>query len=110
MTGQGILIGVLAAALFSTQVLAASADACLQHNRFVSWKAIDDSTLEMTDTLMKRYTVRLAGRCMGITLAVAKLVFFTWTNLGCLARGEVFAMTAPGRGAITCSIAGVQAA
>jgi len=110
MTRQGILAGVLAAALFSTQVLAASADACLQHNRFVSWKAIDDSTLEMSDTFMKRYTVRLAGRCFGITVADAKLVFFTWTNLSCLARGDVFTVTAPGRGATTCSIAGVQAA
>ena len=104
-----ILTGLLIAGVFSTQVLAASAD-CLQHNRMVSWKAVDESTLEMTDNMMKRYTVRLNGRCSSVTQADAKLIYRSWTNLSCLMRGEIITVAAPGRGEETCSVAGVQAA
>ena len=109
MNKNALLTGALMGAMLSTQVLAAS-DVCLQHNRFVSWRAVDDNTLEMTDNNMMRYTVHLGSPCMGVTRADAKLVFRTWTNLGCLLPGEIITVTAPGLGAVTCSVANVQPA
>jgi len=104
------IAGVLIGAMLSTQVLAASDEACLQHNRLASWRAVDDSTLEMTDNTMKCYAVHLRNRCIGVTRADAKLVFRTWTNLGCLMPGQIITVTAPGLGPVTCSIADVQPA
>ena len=110
MNKNALLTGALMGAMLSTQVLAAAGNACLQHNRFVSWRAVDDNTLEMTDNNIMRYTVHLGSRCMGVTRADAKLVFRTWTNLGCLMPGEIITVTAPGIGPVICSVSGVQLA
>ena len=107
MALKEIVTGVLVAGLCSANVFAAS-DVCLQHSMLDSWKAIDDSTLEMTDTMKKHYTVRLAGRCMNVTRADAKLVYRTWTILGCLKVGEMFTVTVAGFSPVECSVAAVQ--
>ena len=107
MTPKAIVSGVLIAGLCSADVLAAS-DACLQHSSLEGWKAVDDSTLEMTDTMKKRYIVRLAGRCMNVTRADARLVYGNWTFLGCLMPGEKITVTVAGLSPVECSVAAVQ--
>ena len=101
-------VSLITASLIATQVLAAAA--CLQHNRLQSWRAVDDTTMEMTDLQMNRYTVRLKNRCSNLTRPAAQLVTRTWQNLACLSSGEIFMVTAPGLGAVTCSVAEVETA
>jgi hypothetical protein len=99
----------LAATLFATQVLAAGADACLQRNRVQSWRAVDNSTMVMTDLQQNQYTVRMKGTCSNLDRPAAHLVYRTWQNLACLQSGDIIGVTAPGLGVVTCSIAGVSA-
>ena len=106
---NALLVGTLAGALLAPQIVAAAEEACLQRNRLVSWRAIDDSTLEMTDRNMSKYTVRLARRCTPATRTNARLVYRTWTNLSCLRSGEVLTVLAPGGVRATCPVAGVEA-
>jgi hypothetical protein len=102
-------VSMLAATLLASQVLAATGDVCLQHNRLQSWRAVDESTMLMTDLQMNQYTVRLNNRCSNLTQPAAQLVYRTWQNLACLNPGDIITVTAPGLGAVTCSVAGVQA-
>ena len=99
----------VAATMLVTQLLAAAGEACLQHNRLQSWRAVDESTMIMTDLQMNQYTVRLKNRCSNLTRPDARLVYRTWENLACLRSGEIFTVAAPGLGAVTCSVAEVEA-
>ena len=101
-------VSTIAASLIATQVLAAAGDACLQHNRLQSWRAVDNSTMVMTDNQMNQYTVRMNGRCVNLDRPAARLVYRTWQNLGCLSPGEIITVTAPGMGSVTCSVAQVE--
>ena len=96
------------ATLAATQVLAAS-EACLQRNRVQSWRALDDATMVMTDIQMKQYTVHMKGRCSNLNRSAATLIYRTWQNLSCLQSGDIIAVTAPGMGSVSCSVAGVEA-
>ena len=103
------LIGAFGSAAFATQALAASEGACLQRNRLVSWRAVDERMLEMTDLSSKKFTVRLKNRCSLVTDPTAVIIYRTWTNLSCLEPIEVFTVTARGRGRVACSVASVEA-
>src|SRR5215213_2761804 len=94
----------IAASLIATQVLAAAGDACLQHNRLQSWRAVDNTTMIMFDNQMNQYTVRMKGRCVNLDRPAATLAYGTWQNLGCLSPGEIITVTAPGMGSVTCSV------
>jgi hypothetical protein len=102
-------ISTLVGTLIATQVFAASGDACLQRNRLQSWRAVDESTMVMTDIQQNQYTVLMKGRCSNLARPAAQLVYRTWQNLSCLQSGDIVTVTAPGLGGVTCSIAGVQA-
>ena len=104
-----LTICTLAATLVATQVLAASADACLQRNRLQSWRAVDSNTMVMTDNQYKQYTVRMKGICSNLARPAATLIYRTWQNLACLQSGDIIGVTAPGLGLVTCSVAGVSA-
>jgi hypothetical protein len=97
----------VAAATIATQVLAA--EACLQRNRLQSWRALDASTMVMTDMDMNQYTVHMKGRCANLARPDAKLAYRTWTGLDCLHSGDLIAVTAAGLGTVTCSVANVSA-
>src|SRR5688572_14416404 len=102
-------IATLAATLVASQVLAAAGEACLQHNRLQSWRAVDEDTMVMTDNQMRQYTVHLKSRCSNLTRPAAVITSRTWQNLSCLSSGEIISVSAPGLGAVTCSVAGVEA-
>ena len=97
----------VAAATIATQVLAA--EVCLQRNRLQSWRAVDTSTMVMTDIEMNQYTVHMKGRCSNLSRPDARLIYRTWTNLGCLHSGDIIAVAAAGLGTVTCSVANVEA-
>jgi hypothetical protein len=103
-----IVVGALGSAAFATQALAASDGACLQHNRLVSWRAVDQRMLEMTDLSSNKFTVRLKNRCSLVTDPTAIIIYRNWTNLSCLESGKVFTVTARGRGQVACSVASVE--
>src|SRR3954468_19611708 len=109
MRKNALLIGLMAATMLATPVLAATGDVCLQHNRFMNWRALDEQTLVMTDIQYHRYTVHMEPRCQGVTSGAAKIIFRTWTNLGCLMPGEIVTVTSPGIGPRQCAVAAVQA-
>ena len=101
-------VSMMTASLIATQVMAA--EACLQHNRLQSWRAVDDTTMLMTDVQMNRYIVRLKNRCSNLARPAAQIISRTWQNLACLSSGEIFTVTAPGLGAVSCSVGEVALA
>jgi hypothetical protein len=104
-----VLAGVLLSTMLATPVLAAADEACVQHSRIWGWRALDAHTIQITDRNQHRYLVHLDGFCGGLTSGAAVLVFRSWTNLGCLAPGDLIGVRSPGLGFVTCSIANVQA-
>lgn len=104
-----LLAGALLGAMSATPVLAAANGACLPHNRIWGWRALDARTIQVTDRMQHRYIVNVNGYCGGLTQGGAVLVFRTWTNLSCLAPGDLIGVRTPGIGFVTCSIANVQA-
>ena len=82
--------------------------ACLQNNRIWSWNVINERTLIVTDLYSRPFRVQLGGGCVGLTNATFSLRFNTWTNLGCLERGDGVSFRAPVLGRMTCFVTGVQ--
>ena len=106
---NAVLVGALMGAMLATPVLAASSNACLQHNRIWGWRALDERTVLVTDRMQNRYTINMSGSCFGLTDGGAILVFRTWTNLSCVGVGDLLGVRTPGLGFISCSISNVQA-
>ena len=106
---KNILVGALMGAMLATPVMAAAGDACLQHNRILSLRALDARTVLATDRNYRRFTIHMNGACAGLNTGVATLVFQTWQNLACVNRGDIVGVVATGLGFVTCSVAGVQA-
>jgi len=106
---NAVLVGALMGVMLASPVMAAANEACLQHNRIWGWKAVDQRTIVLTDRHYQRYTVHLRGGCVGLTNGAAILVFRTWTDLGCVAPGDLIGVRSPGLGFVNCSIADVQA-
>ena len=105
--GFAAIIGVLMGVAAATPVLA-QGQACLQHNRMQSWKAIDEHRLDFTDRDRHHYTVTMTPACRGVTDPRAHLIFRTWLNLECLPKGEIIDVTSPEFGKTQCAVAGVQ--
>jgi hypothetical protein len=106
---HAVLAGALMGAMLATPVLAASNNACLQHNRIWGWRALDARTILVTDRMQNRYTVNMRGGCYGLTDGGAVLVFRTWSNLSCIGGGDLIGVRTPGLGFTSCSISDVQA-
>jgi hypothetical protein len=103
-----LVIGALVGALVAGPVLAASGDVCLQNNRIWSWRMINQRTLLVTDVNYHPYIVRLTGGCVGLTNAIQALAFRTWTNLGCLKRGDEVIFHEPTLGRMSCFVTDVE--
>lgn len=84
-------------------------DTCLQNNRIWQWNAVNDRLLIVTDVTYHRFIVRLNGGCIGLSVyPLTALQFYTWTNLGCLSRGDQVIYNAPDLGRLNCFIDEVQ--
>jgi hypothetical protein len=108
MKKNGLLIGLIAGTMLATPVLAASGDACLQNNRIWSWRMVNSRTLVVTDVNYRPFTVHLTGGCVGLTNAIGALAFRTWTDLGCLRRGDTVSFREPTLGRMSCFVTDVQ--
>jgi hypothetical protein len=88
---------------------AAPQQTCLQSNRIWSWNAVNDRLLIVTDVQYHRYIVRLSGGCIGLSVyPLMALRFNTWTDLGCLRRGDTVEYRAPALGRLNCFVNEVQ--
>jgi len=103
-----IIVGVLSGVIAATPVMAQAPQACLQHNRMQSWKALDDHTLIFTDLDRHHYRVTMTPVCRGVTDPQAHLVFQTWINLQCLPVGEIVSVRSPVFGLTNCAVGNVQ--
>ncbi len=107
---------VLAAALTGILPFAARAQqqpapeqTCLQNNRIWSWNAVSDRLLIVTDRSYRRYIVRLGGGCINLSAyPLTALSFHTWTELGCLQRGDTVVYNAPALGRLNCFVNDVE--
>ena len=114
-TVLGLSAGALLAAFIGPSAVAQNAPgpvigpkACLQNNRIWSWNVINERSLIVTDLYNRPFRVQLGGGCVGLTNAILTLRFNTWTNLGCLERGDRVTFRAPGLGRMTCFVRGVE--
>ena len=99
-TVTGILSGVLTA----VPLLAAAQNDCLQRNRVVSSRPVNDTTIVYTDRQMNQWTVTLRDSCRNLTTPNATMVYRNWSSLSCLSRGDYFRVASPGRGMSTCRV------
>jgi hypothetical protein len=102
-----IIAGVLSGVIAATPVMA-QGQACLQHNRMQSWRALDNRTLIFTDLDRHHYRVTMTPACRGVTDPQAHLVFHTWINLQCLPAGEIVSVRSPVFGLTSCAVDNVQ--
>jgi hypothetical protein len=104
-----ILTGILSGVLAAVPLLAEAQNACLQRNRVVSWRPVNETTIVYTDRQMDQWTVTLRDSCRNLTTPNATLVYRNWSSLSCLSRGDYFRVGSAGRGMSTCRVNTVQA-
>ena len=116
------LIGVFVAAFASAPVFAAPPDsdappaasakesdeACLQNNRLWGWQVINPRTLSITDRTQKRFTVRIASGCVGLTNSVNAIELRGLSALSCVRRGDFVRFVEPSLGRMSCTITAVE--
>jgi Family of unknown function (DUF6491) len=104
------LFGVLAAdaAALEQPARPSARAACLQNNRIWNWRVINERTLIVADRNYRPFEVRLSGGCVGLTDATLALRFNTFTNLGCLRRGDRVSFRAPALGRMSCFVQAVR--
>src|SRR5215213_8716171 len=82
---------------------------CLQANRMQSYEVEDEHTLTITDRFFKRYTVRMASGCVGLTGTATGVVLRARTSLGCFGgNGDSVAFNSPGLGRLSCFVTSVE--
>ena len=82
---------------------------CLQSNRMQNYDVVNDHTLVITDRFFKRYTVRMASGCVGLTPAAMNVVLQTRTSLGCFGEdGDRVTFNSPGLGRVSCFVTTVE--
>jgi len=101
------LVGVLMGVAAATPVLA-QGQACLQHNRMQSYKAINEHVLDFTDLDRHHFIVSMDPACLGLRDPQSHLIFHTWINLECLPVGEIVDVVSPEFGRTSCAVSNVQ--
>ena len=82
---------------------------CLQSNRMQNYDVVNDHTLVITDRFFKRYTVRMASGCVGLTPAAMNVVLQTRTSLGCFGEdGDRVTFNSPALGRVSCFVTTVE--
>jgi hypothetical protein len=87
-----------------------SDDACLQNNRLWSWQVVNPRTLSITDRTQKRFTVRVASGCVGLTNLIQAIEIRGLSELSCVRRGDFVRFVEPSLGRMSCTITSVERA
>jgi hypothetical protein len=85
-------------------------DVCLQNNRLWSWNVVNSRTLAVTDRTNRKYTVRLAGGCVGLTNLIPDIEIRGVGSLSCVRRGDFVRFVEPSLGRMSCAITAVEPA
>jgi hypothetical protein len=106
-------LGLCVLALSSSAIPAALAQggeerSCLQNNRIWGWNVVNERTIVVTDHYDRPFLVRLTSGCVGLTNATFALRFKTWTELGCLEKGDTISYRDRTLGFMTCTVTEVQ--
>ena len=82
------------AALIATQ--ASAAPGCLQLGRIWSWKAVDNKTLIVEDTIHQKFKLSLMGYCPNLQFR-ERVGFkaFGGTQLSCMSKGDYVLVRGP---------------
>jgi len=82
---------------------------CLQSNRMMNYEVVDEHTLIITDRFFKRYTVRMASGCVGLTGTATGVVLRAHTSLGCFGEnGDSVVFNSPQLGRLSCLVSTVE--
>ena len=106
-----LLVGAALTAAAQPEASAQSAPTekvCLQSNRVWGFDVVDERTLQITDRLYKRYTVRMTSGCVGLTKSVLDVQLRSKTELGCLGQGDRVSFRSPGLGRLSCFVTEVE--
>lgn len=85
-----------------------SDDACLQNNRLWSWQVVNSRTLSISDRTNKKFTVRLASGCIGLTNTIPDIEIRGLSSLSCVRRGDFVRFVEPNLGRMSCAITSVE--
>jgi len=83
-------------------------DACLQNNRLWSWNVVNSRTLSIVDRTNRKFTVRLAGGCVGLNNLIPDIEVRGVSNLACVRRGDFVRFVEPTLGRMSCTITAVE--
>lgn len=83
-------------------------EACLQNNRLWGWQLINPRTLSITDRTQKRFTVRIAGGCVGLNNSIDAIELRGLSALSCVRRGDFVRFVEPSLGRMSCTITAVE--
>jgi len=85
-----------------------SEETCLQNNRLWGWQLVNPRTLSITDRTQKRFTVRLASGCVGLTNSIPAIELRGLSELACVRRGDFVRFVEPTIGRMSCAITSVE--
>ena len=85
-----------------------SDDVCLQNNRLWSWQVVNGRTLSITDRTNKKFTVRVASGCVGLTNSIPDIEIIGHGSLSCVRRGDFVRFMEPNLGRLSCAITSVE--
>jgi hypothetical protein len=105
------LVGILVGSLLATPVLAqADKNVCLQRNRILSWRPLNDTTILYTDKQRNTYTLTFRDSCAPLTQTGVVLIYASKAgSLACISKGDAISVKAGGRAGATCRVASVEA-
>ena len=104
-----VFVGILSGVTVATPLLAEAQNDCLQRNRILSWRALNENTVVYTDRSMNQWTVTFRDRCRNLTSPTAVLVYRNGSSLKCLARNDAIRVAGSGHGMSTCRVDTVTA-
>jgi hypothetical protein len=85
-----------------------SEETCLQNNRLWGWQLVNPRTLSITDRTQKRFMVRLAGGCVGLTNSIQAIELRGLSDLACVRRGDFVRFVEPTLGRMSCAITSIE--
>ena len=103
------LLGALLSSILVSQLLAQAETVCLQRNRVVSWRAVDQNTVVYTDRQRNEYTVTFKNLCSPLTQPGAVLIYRNQSSLSCIKSGDSIGVKAAGYPGSKCRVADVRA-
>ena len=69
---------------------------------------VNARTLSITDRTQKKFTVRIAGGCVGLNNSIQTIEIRGLSDLSCVRRGDFVRFVEPNLGRMSCAITSVE--